>query len=272
MKDKSITKIQNFIDKGEPLSKEFIHEYIVQFICNANLRDYLDQIVFNKDICGYLEENKTLYIKENFIKEIQKKFLNGLTEKQANALKNIFTLDMIHHELNHIILRQKLTEGDIDDRFFLQQLEKANMMHKIDVNLLNKKYYNTLHFYFLFEANSDMYSIFKTAGIVEKLDLPFSKEIYNQYAAQIIAYHYQNNTCPIVYSNRIFNLIINDLKKTDVMKYSDIPVSILAQTIVGSKRNDIYTSLLKGYEISEEYLSYINDVAVGNIKTKKLFK
>lgn len=267
----AIQKIEDFILKKKKLSSEFLQEYIMEYIETNQLNHLLKQIIFTEKSSGYMDEFGMLFIGQNYLGERQKAFLQACNLYESNALQIMFTLYMVHHELQHINQTETLKKNKHADAFFLEQLKISNDICELDINFLNKINYNKFHDYFLFEANANITAIIETLNIMEQIEASYPKDIYNQYSAHIITHQYHNQICPIAYSNRLCNRIINNLKQLDSKKYDCLEAQSINQQSINKDAENLYDILLHGYELPDTTYEYLFSVAQGKIKTKSLF-
>lgn len=266
MKKDIIKLLQDAITKKETLSKKWILEYIENFISLYQAQTSLQNIHFAKTY-GYDDTTSNLYIAPTYFGERQQHFLKTHHEEDNITLKTLFTFYMLHHELAHILQNDFLMKDKYLDTFFKEELKKSLFICELDINHLHKQYYQKFHDRFLFEANANMFALIVNDIVLQSLDI--EKELYNEYAASIIAHTYHNNVCPVVYSDFVCEKIIKKLQQ----KNANIPsISISQNPYTYIEPESLSVAIEKGYPIDNSTYQYFVEVANGKKKVKSLFQ
>lgn len=258
--------LKNTIQNNEQLSKEFIQQYIVELTTLYQAETSLKRILFSKSY-GYDDDSCNLYIAPTYFGERQKYFLKIHHQENNQTLKTLFTLYMIHHEIGHVLQTDCINKERYLDMFFKEELKKSLFLCELDIKYLNKLHYSKYHDQFLFEANANIFALLANDILLQTIDSELNIELYNQYAASIITHAYHNNICPIVRSDYVCQMITKELHKIN----PNIPIISLDQNPYIYIKQDLKTTIEKGYPIDKNTYQQFLDIAKGKMLTKSLF-
>ena len=269
---------ENFINK-EFIDDTIFLEYIKEEIIKRNLKNYVENIIFDKDDENeYSVQDKRITINlddilfksSNIIKNmIKKKEQNNGIIKDMNNV-NIYNLYVINHELEHVnqikfLLDSKLNSKYLNFKYLL--LVKDLLLVDNIFTFLNKNTYYKYHDIFFSEYDADINSFINTLNFINSLDIDIiEKNIqkFNILIAKTLLKRYKNIKSNTPYENfmNLYHSIFEYLK-------------IESKYHINYENYDFPSSQIErlklGVDISEDTYEYLTLVSKNKHKTLNLF-
>lgn len=255
--EKVLDIINERIENKYLINRQFLYQYINNYIRSNHLNGYLKKIEFKvpDDLIiqhypsGYSYFTKTLFIDNDVIMDSIKNdsYLKNKSKYDQNDMAYIYSiyLGYINHGLGYI--RQIATTK----KHFYKN-EDIIICDSVDIH---DKYYNFYlqnHNIFPTEQNANVLSLFRVSNDFRKGKIFKSKitlDYFNQYLCSKVIRSYDMSQNIIMCPTFEFYSQLNDEKR-----YNDICKSI---------NMDEFKSLAYGLPISKETYNSINDVAKG---------
>ena len=269
---------ENFINK-EFIDDTIFLEYIKEEIIKRNLKNYIENIIFDKD--GENEYsvqdkritinlNDILFKSSNIIENMitKKEQNNGIIKDMNNV--NIYNLYVINHELEHVnqikfLLDSKLNSKYLNFKYLL--LVKDLLLVDNIFTFLNKNTYYKYHDIFFSEYDADINSFINTLNFINSLDIDIiEKNIqkFNILIAKTLLKRYKNIKSNTPYENfmNLYHSIFEYLK-------------IESKYHINYENYDFPSSQIErlklGVDISEDTYEYLTLVSKNKHKTLNLF-
>ena len=197
---------ENFINK-EFIDDTIFLEYIKEEIIKRNLKNYIENIIFDKDGENeYSVQNKRITINLNDILFKSSNIIeNMITKKEQNngIIKdmnnvNIYNLYVINHELEHVNQTKFLLDSKLNSKYLnfkYSLLVKDLLLVDNIFTFLNKNTYYKYHDIFFSEYDADINSFINTLNFINSLDIDIiEKNIqkFNFLIAKTLLKRYKN--------------------------------------------------------------------------------
>lgn len=269
---------ENFINK-EFIDDTIFLEYIKEEIIKRNLKNYIENIIFDKDGENeYSVQDKRITINlddilfksSNIIENMitKKEQNNGIIKDMNNV--NIYNLYVINHELEHanqtkFLLDSKLNIKYLNFKYSL--LVKDLLLVDNIFTFLNKNTYYKYHDIFFSEYDADINSFINTLNFINSLDIDIiEKNIqkFNILIAKTLLKRYKNIKSNTPYENfmNLYHSIFEYLK-------------IESKYHINYENYDFPSSQIErlklGVDISKDTYKYLTLVSKNKHKTLNLF-
>lgn len=269
---------ENFINK-EFIDDTIFLEYIKEEIIKRNLKNYIENIIFDKDGENeYSVQDKRITINlddilfksSNIIENMitKKEQNNGIIKDMNNV--NIYNLYVINHELEHanqtkFLLDSKLNIKYLNFKYSL--LVKDLLLVDNIFTFLNKNTYYKYHDIFFSEYDADISSFINTLNFINSLDIDIiEKNIqkFNILIAKTLLKRYKNIKSNTPYENfmNLYHSIFEYLK-------------IESKYHINYENYDFPSSQIErlklGVDISKDTYKYLTLVSKNKHKTLNLF-
>ena len=269
---------ENFINK-EFIDDTIFLEYIKEEIIKRNLKNYIENIIFDKD--GENEYsvqdkritinlNDILFKSSNIIENMitKKEQNNGIIKDMNNV--NIYNLYVINHELEHVNQTKFLLDSKLNSKYLnfkYSLLVKDLLLVDNIFTFLNKNTYYKYHDIFFSEYDADINSFINTLNFINSLDIDIiEKNIqkFNILIAKTLLKRYKNIKSNTPYENfmNLYRSIFEYLKIESKYHINyedyDFPSSQIER-------------LKLGVDISEDTYEYLTLVSKNKHKTLNLF-
>ena len=219
---------ENFINK-EFIDDTIFLEYIKEEIIKRNLKNYIENIIFDKDDENEysvqdkritINLNDILFKSSNIIENMitKKEQNNGIIKDMNNV--NIYNLYVINHELEHVNQTKFLLESKINSKYL--NFKYSLLVHDLLLvdnifTFLNKNTYYKYHDIFFSEYDADINSFINTLNFINSLDINIiEKNIqkFNILIAKTLLKRYKNIKSNTPYENfmNLYHSIFEYLK------------------------------------------------------------
>lgn len=269
---------ENFINK-EFIDDTIFLEYIKEEIIKRNLKNYIENIIFDKDDENeYSVQDKRITINLNDILFKSSNIMeNMITKKEQNngIIKdmnnvNIYNLYVINHELEHVNQTKFLLDSKLNSKYLnfkYSLLVKDLLLVDNIFTFLNKNTYYKYHDIFFSEYDADINSFINTLNFINSLDIDIiEKNIqkFNILIAKTLLKRYKNIKSNTPYENfmNLYHSIFEYLK-------------IESKYHINYENYDFPSSQIErlklGVDISEDTYEYLTLVSKNKHKTLNLF-
>ena len=269
---------ENFINK-EFIDDTIFLEYIKEEIIKRNLKNYIENIIFDKDGENeYSVQNKRITINLNDILFKSSNIIeNMITKKEQNngIIKdmnnvNIYNLYVINHELEHVNQTKFLLDSKLNSKYLnfkYSLLVKDLLLVDNIFTFLNKNTYYKYHDIFFSEYDADINSFINTLNFINSLDIDIiEKNIqkFNILIAKTLLKRYKNIKSNTPYEN-FMNLYHS------IFEY----LNIESKYHIKNEDNDFPSSQIErlklGVDISQDTYEYLTLISKNKHKTLNLF-
>lgn len=269
---------ENFINK-EFIDDTIFLEYIKEEIIKRNLKNYIENIIFDKDGENeYSVQDKRITINlddilfksSNIIENMitKKEQNNGIIKDMNNV--NIYNLYVINHELEHVNQTKFLLDSKLNSKYLnfkYSLLVKDLLLVDNIFTFLNKNTYYKYHDIFFSEYDADINSFINTLNFINSLDIDIiEKNIqkFNILIAKTLLKRYKNIKSNTPYENfmNLYHSIFEYLK-------------IESKYHINYENYDFPSSQIErlklGVDISKDTYKYLTLVSKNKHKTLNLF-
>ncbi len=275
-------KMMNYYYKNHKKLSNKLMEFYIRFrLKDLNLQNCCQRIIIskdnedNEDTCGrYHELTGTLEIFSNYLTKRLREIFNRLNfnnEHMINDFINLSELEILSHELGHIVRYKEWKEFEtkeetLKDNKSLYYWYKDHLLHLL---LGDKKYYQ-LHENFIEENRADLFSIFDSSIQINKYfkDSFSKKQLQNlckKDAGDIIKLYTKHNESSE-------STIITPMQKFDEFFSIYFPIEEKYLIRQDENSNNIMNNLLLGDEIPKYVLTEFTKIASGETITDDLYK
>ena len=206
---------ENFINK-EFIDDTIFLEYIKEEIIKRNLKNYIENIIFDKDDENEysvqdkritINLNDILFKSSNIVENMitKKEQNNGIIKDMNNV--NIYNLYVINHELEHVNQTKFLLDSKLNSKYLnfkYSLLVKDLLLVDNIFTFLNKNTYYKYHDIFFSEYDADINSFINTLNFINSLDINIiEKNIqkFNILIAKTLLKRYKNIKSNTPYEN-----------------------------------------------------------------------
>lgn len=282
---------ENFINK-EFIDDTIFLEYIKEEIIKRNLKNYIENIIFDKDDKNEysvqdkritINLNDILFKSSNIIKNMitKKEQNNGIIKDMNNV--NIYNLYVINHELEHANQVKLLNTLDPDEhlnepyiiwRYLL--LVKDILLENNSIIYFNDMPYKVYHDYYMSEYDANINSYINTLNFINSLDLKkINKNIekFNMIIAKNLLYLYRDieNKRKFSTPSKNFIKLHNHIRKLLKNRNIDNPENFFDEYEGIEKPSSQIERLKLGFQISKDTYEYLTLVSKNKHKTLNLF-
>lgn len=272
-------KMMNYYYKNHKKLSDKLMEFYIRFrLKDLNLQNCCKRIIISKDnknIFGrHHELTNTLEIFSNYlIKRLREIFnkQNFTDENVINDFVNLWELEMLSHELGHIVRYKEWKEFETKKEFLkdnssLYYWYKDHLLHL----LVGDEQYDQFHENFIEENRADLFAIFDSSmQINQYFKDSFSKTQLQNFCKQ--------NAEDVIKFYTIHNENSESTIRTPMQKFDEffnlyLPVEEKYLIRQDKNSNNIMNNLLLGDEIPKYVLTEFAKIASGETPTDNLYK